>query len=141
LASSLADRVETLRAVPLFAGLSKRAVERIARTATEVDVPAGQILIEPNAKGSGLFVIQEGTVVVQTRARKRVELGPGQVVGELALLRADSERTARVQAKSPVRCLAVDRSTFRKLLESEPKLAVALLEVLAERLGSPARSA
>jgi CRP-like cAMP-binding protein len=57
------------------------------------------------------------------------------VVGELALLRPDGARTARVQATSPVRCLAVDRRTFRQLLESEPTLALALLETLAERFG------
>jgi CRP-like cAMP-binding protein len=135
--ATLADRVVALRKVPLFSGLSKRTLEQIARASTEVDVPQGQLLIEPNAQGSGLFVIQEGTVAVQTRDRKRVELGAGEVVGELALLRSDGARTARVQAVSPVRCLALDRRSFRGLLESEPKLALALLETLAERLGVP----
>ena len=138
MATSLPERVEALRTVPFFAGLSKRSLERIARAATEVDVPAGQVLIEANAQGSGLFVIREGTVVVHRRGYKRIELGAGQVVGELALLREDGTRTARVQAMSPVRCLALDRRTFRRLLESEPKLAVALLEQLAERLASTA---
>ena len=135
--ATLADRVVALRKVPLFSGLSKRTLEQIARASTEVDVPQGQLLIEPKAQGSGLFVIQEGTVAVQTRDRKRVELGAGEVVGELALLRSDGARTARVQAVSPVRCLALDRRSFRGLLESEPKLALALLETLAERLGAP----
>jgi CRP-like cAMP-binding protein len=134
--ATLPARVDALRSVPLFAGLSKRTLEQIARASTVVDVPQGQVLIEPNAQGSGLFVIQEGTVAVQTRGRKRVELGAGEVVGELALLRPDGARTARVQAVSPVRCLALDRRSFRRLLETEPKLALALLETLAERLGA-----
>jgi CRP-like cAMP-binding protein len=134
--ATLAVRVTALRGVPLFAGLSKRTLERIARAAAEVEVPQGQILIEPNAKGSGLFVIEEGTVAVQTRGRKPLELGAGEVVGELALIRPGGARTARVQAVTPVRCLALDRSSFRRLLESEPKLALALLETLAERLAN-----
>ena len=134
--ATLTARVTALRGVPLFSGLSKRALEQIARASADVEVPKGQILIEPNSKGSGLFVIQEGTVAVQTRGRKRVELGVGEVVGELALLRPDGARTARVQAVTPVRCLALDRSSFRRLLESEPKLALALLETLADRLGA-----
>ena len=134
--AGVAARAEALRAVPLFAGLSKRALEQIARASAEVDVPQGQIIIEPNARGSGLFVIQEGTVSVHTRGRKTIQLGAGEVVGELALLRPDGERTARVQATSPVRCLALDRRSFRRLLESEPKLALALLETLAERLAA-----
>jgi CRP-like cAMP-binding protein len=120
--------------VPLFADLSRRALERIGRAATEVEIPAGRLLIQPNAKGLGLFVIQEGSVVVELRGRRRRELGPGEVVGELALLRRSGARTARVQAKSAVRCLAIDRQTFRELLIAEPKLALALLEVIADRV-------
>ena len=132
--ATLAARVDALGRVPLFAGLPKRSLERIARAAADVEVREGQILIEANASGSGLFVIEEGTVAVLTRGRRPIELGPGEVVGELALLRPDGHRTARVQATSAVRCLALDRRSFRQLLESEPKLALALLETLAARL-------
>jgi CRP-like cAMP-binding protein len=132
--TSLAGRIDALRRVPLFAELSRRSLERIGRAATEVEVPAGRVLIESKAKGSGLFVIQEGSVVVELRGRRRRELGPGEVVGELALLRRSGARTARVQAKTPVRCLAIDRQTFRELLIAEPKLALALLEVIADRV-------
>jgi CRP/FNR family transcriptional regulator, cyclic AMP receptor protein len=62
------------------------------------------------------------------------ELGPGEVVGELALLRRDGARSARVQAKTPVRCLAIDRESFRRLLAEEPGLALAILEVVVDRL-------
>jgi CRP-like cAMP-binding protein len=120
--------------VPLFAGLSRRSLERLARVASEVDIPKGRLLIEPGGKGSGMFLIQEGTVVVQLPGRRRRELGPGEVVGELALLRPDGARSARVQAKTPVRCFAIDRQSFRKLLTEEPKLALAILEVVVERL-------
>jgi CRP-like cAMP-binding protein len=39
-----------------------------------------------------------------------------------------------VQAQTPVRCLAIDRESFRQLLADEPKLALAILEVVVERL-------
>jgi NTE family protein len=131
---SLSSRVEALRAVPLFAGLSKASLERIARVVSEVEVPEGRVLIEPGAKGSGMFLIREGRVVVQLRGRRPRELGPGDVVGELALLRPNGARSARVQAKTSVRCFAIDRQSFRKLLTDEPKLALALLEVVVDRL-------
>jgi CRP-like cAMP-binding protein len=133
---SLTTRVEALQEVPLFADLSLWSLERIARVATEVDIPAGQLLIEPRAKGSGMFLIQEGTVTVHVIGKRLQELGPGEVVGELALLRRDGARSARVQAKTNVRCLAIDRDSFRKLLAEEPKLALAILEVVVERLST-----
>jgi CRP-like cAMP-binding protein len=62
------------------------------------------------------------------------ELGPGDVVGELALLRSDSKRIARVQALTRVDCLAIERSTFRTLLASDVHLAIAVLENVADRV-------
>ena len=126
-------RVERLRSVPLFASADGETLARLAASVQEVELPAGQVLIEPNMKGSGMFVIEDGTVEVETRGR-RFERGPGEFVGELALLNARGARTARVRAKTPLRCLAVTRADFVAALEAEPKLALAMLEALAERL-------
>jgi CRP-like cAMP-binding protein len=84
-------------------------------------------------EGSGLFVIEDGTVLVELPNRK-AELGAGECFGELALLTPEAVRTARVRAKTPVRVLAISRYDFRSLLESEPKLALSMLETLASRL-------
>jgi NTE family protein len=131
---SIKARVAELEKVPLFSELSLWSLERIARVASEVEIPAGQLLIEPRAKGAGMFLIQEGSVAVHVIGKRQRILGPGEVVGELALLRRDGARSARVQAQTPVRCLAIDRESFRQLLANEPKLALAILEVVVERL-------
>ncbi|HZO97130.1 MAG TPA: cyclic nucleotide-binding domain-containing protein [Gaiellaceae bacterium] len=131
---TLRERGEALRRVPVFAGVSGRALAQVARAATELELPAGQVLIEAGAAGAGMFVVLEGVAVVETKGRRRVELGPGECVGELALLTAQGVRTARVRAKTPLRCLAIARSDFRRLLVEEPRLALALLETLATRL-------
>lgn len=65
---------------------------------------------------------------------KRVELGPGEFFGELAILDDGALRSARVSASTPVRCLALRREDFENLLESEPKMALTLLRTLARRL-------
>ena len=134
---TLKERTDALARVPVFAGLSRRALERIARIARDVELRAGQLLIEPRAKGSGMFVVLEGTVTASTRGRRSRELGAGDIVGELALLTSDARRTARVQAQSPVRCLAIARGDFRKILTDEPKVAIQVLETVAARLASP----
>lgn len=129
---TIPERIAALKEIPLFEGLSQRSLQRIVRMSNEVDIPAGQVLVQPRAEGSGMFIIEEGTVEVDKLGRK-LELGPGQFFGELALL-TSTTRTARVRAKTPVRCLAINRSDFQKLLSSEPKIAISMLEVLAQRL-------
>jgi CRP-like cAMP-binding protein len=84
--------------------------------------------------GTGLFVIEEGEVVVDLTSR-RVELGPGEFVGELALL-TDSAHTGRAIARTRVKAVALDRDEFSELLHSEPSMALAMLSTLARRLAA-----
>lgn len=127
------DRTGRLRAIPLFAGLDPDALERIAELATEVEAPAGQVLTRANEPGAGMFVVEEGTVAVELRSRT-IEFGPGEFFGELSLLVPDARRIARVRATSHARLLAVSRADFSALLESEPRIALSMLPVLAQRL-------
>jgi CRP-like cAMP-binding protein len=127
------DRIGRLRAIPLFAGLDDDTLKRIAELATEVDARAGQVLTRANDPGAGMFVVEEGTVAVELRSRT-IEFGPGQFFGELSLLVPDARRIARVRATTDTHLLAVSRADFTALLESEPRLALAMLPVLAGRL-------
>jgi CRP-like cAMP-binding protein len=127
------DRAGRLRAIPLFAGLDESALARIAELATEVEARAGQVLTRANDPGAGMFVVEEGTVAVELRSRT-IEFGPGQFFGELSLLVPDARRIARVRATADARLLAVSRADFATLLESEPRFALAMLPVLAQRL-------
>jgi CRP-like cAMP-binding protein len=84
-----------------------------------------------------MFFIAEGTAVVETK-RDEIELGPGQFFGELALMSEDATRTARVQAKTELRCLALDRANFRTLVAEHPDVAASLLAVALGRLSENA---
>ena len=127
------DRAETLRRISLFSELDAGDLERVGEATTELEVPAGQVLVQPGMKGTGMFFISEGTVVVETR-RDRIELGPGEFFGELALMTEDATRTARVRAKTPLKCLALDRKEFRELVSTHPDVAASLLEAALNRL-------
>ena len=129
----MAARVEDLQSIPLFAHLEPGALDELAGAASQVDAPAGQPLTQPGAAGSGMFFVVEGAVEVEARESWR-ELGPGDFFGELALLTEDGTRTARVRAKTPVRCIAVDRAAFEALLEDHPEVAANLLEAGLGRL-------
>jgi CRP-like cAMP-binding protein len=132
----LDSRVAALRRSAVFGGLDGEFLTRLATSMSEATFSAGRVLIEARAPGSGMFVIDEGTVTVHPRDSDPVVLGPGEVVGELALLTADGRRTARVQATTDVRCLTLDRATLQRALEDEPKLATALLQSAVERLSA-----
>jgi voltage-gated potassium channel len=128
--------VETLRSIPLFSELSDHALARVTELSNEFEAPAGWVLVEVGQPGSGMFVLEEGTVEVQTPTGRSWEYGPGEFFGELALL-TDHPRNARVRATTPVKCLAISRGDFQKLLEEEPEIAVAMLPKLAQRIDAP----
>jgi CRP-like cAMP-binding protein len=129
----MTGKLDALRSVPIFEGLPDDSLERIAALASEVEFPPNQVVIEARTPGTGMFVILDGRVSVHARGVE-AELGPGEVIGEVSLLRADSQRIARVQTLTDVRCLAVDRAGFRELVAEDGKLALALLENVAQRI-------
>ena len=108
-------------------------MERVLAAMNDFEAPAGQVLVQPGREGTGLFVIEDGMVVVALRGRE-LTLAAGEFFGELALLNPDHLRTARVQAKTDVRGIAIARDDFVPLLHHEPEIAVAMLETLARRL-------
>jgi voltage-gated potassium channel len=130
-------RVEALRRISLFADLEDQQLERVAEAMKEHEVPAGQVLVQPGMAGTGMFFICEGAAVVETK-RDEIELGPGHFFGELALISEDATRTARVRAKTELRCLALDRASFRELVSAHPEVAASLLEIALGRLAENA---
>jgi CRP-like cAMP-binding protein len=124
---------DALRNVPLFAGLDDDALAHIAAVAAEFECPPSYVLTERGHPGTGLFIIEEGTVSVHLPSGGFLDRGPGNFVGELALL-TDTPRTARVSCTSQVRGLAISRADFAELLTREPSIALGMLSELARRL-------
>jgi CRP-like cAMP-binding protein len=127
------DNLARLRSVPLFADLDDDTLERISSVAADRTFRAGSVLIEADQPGSGLYVILDGCTRVELPTRT-VDCGTGEIVGELSLLTDRVDRSARVVAEIDTHCLAIARDDFHDLLEHEPRIAVALLPVLARRL-------
>jgi CRP-like cAMP-binding protein len=121
---------DRLGAVPLFADLDEDQLDRLAAATSEFEAPAGQALIERGGPGSGMFVLEEGQAVVEAPEGMR-ELGPGDIFGERALLGEDGERTARVRARTDVRCLAIARPEIERLLAEDPRVAERLSQLSA----------
>ncbi|MFL5768387.1 MAG: cyclic nucleotide-binding domain-containing protein [Actinomycetota bacterium] len=129
--------VALLESVPLFSGLSKRHLRRIAGLADEVSFAEGRVIVDTGSRGNAFYVIVEGTakVLVGYSSRTLARLGPGDFFGELALLDG-GPRTASVVAAEPLTAIRIQRTQFRKMLRSEPDVALKILEELAGRLRS-----
>jgi len=121
-----------LTSIPLFAGLDDAALVGLAERTTGFEAPAGHVLVEVGQPGTGLFVIEAGEVEVELAGRV-VVLGAGESFGDVALL-TDRPRTGRVRARTDVRCRALARADFARLLAEQPRIAVGMLPVLASRL-------
>jgi len=127
------DRINQLRAIPMFASLSDDVLALLATKASEFDAPAGQVLIQANQPGSGLLILTSGQAGVEL-GTQTLECGPGECIGELSLLIDDLVHVARVRAATDVRGFAISRKDFGSLLESDSRVALGLLRVLARRL-------
>src|SRR5437867_13378436 len=91
------EQLARLRRIPIFAGFGDEVLERVIEASSELECPAGQVLIRADDPGAGMFVLEEGTVVVEAPGRT-IELGPGEYFGELSLTVPESTRSARVRA-------------------------------------------
>ncbi len=102
--------------------MSPEDLRLLETVGAEAEIAAGKVLIERGQPGAGLYVVLEGTVIVEAPEGTR-ELGPDALIGERALLSADGLRTARVRALSDIRVLAVERADFDRLCADDPELA------------------
>lgn len=125
-------RLDLLRRISLFAGCDDKALAQIDRSVCDHHLPAGAILTREGAVGRHSYVIVEGTAAVTVRGRKVAELGPGDVVGEMAVLQ-NLPRTATVTALSPMHLLVVFKADLGYLLETDGVARKALVG-FSERL-------
>jgi CRP/FNR family transcriptional regulator, cyclic AMP receptor protein len=127
------SKTEALSAVPLFSDCSKKELSAIARLCTSIDVPAGDVLTKEGASGREFFVISSGQAKVVIGKRTVATLGPGDSIGEMALLDG-GPRTATVTATTPLEVYALGVREFRSLLDASPSITRKILVSVAGRL-------
>ena len=126
-------KIEILRHVTLFSGLSKRELGEIARITDELDFPAGKVLIEQGQTGRQFFVIIEGSVDVTQDGRKLPRRGGSEFFGEISLV-SGSPTTATVTTATPTRALVIAPRHFTALLDRSPSIQRRVLHSFSERL-------
>jgi len=128
---------ELLKRVPIFSGLDRKELERIATSMKERTFRAGDKVTSEGQSGVGFFVIEDGAAKVTVRGEERRRLGPGDYFGEVALLN-ESARTATITAETDLRCYGLTSWEFRPLVETHSEIAWKLLQAMSKTYQSPA---
>jgi CRP-like cAMP-binding protein len=126
-------KIELLKRVPLFSSCSQRELGAIAALADELYLPAARNLTREGAGGFEFIVLVEGEADVVKKGRVVNELGPGDFVGEIALV-SGKPRTATVRTRGPSRILVVTASGFRALMRDVPSIQDKVLAAVTARL-------
>jgi CRP/FNR family transcriptional regulator, cyclic AMP receptor protein len=132
-------------AIPFFADLPEDELAAVASMATEVEIPSGQALAAEGRIGHSLFAVESGTADVVIAGATVATIGPGDVVGEAAVLSAPPDpfappevvqgglRTASVVATSPMRLITMFKRDVWALDRRAPGATERLRALFVER--------
>lgn len=126
-----------LRGVPLFAPLSLATLEHLAGSMEPITFAAGETIMREGDRGDRFVILETGAARVSQGGTEVRNLGHGEGVGEIALLR-DVPRTATVVATAPIEGFVLDRESFLEAVTGSPRSLVAATDVVARHLGRDA---
>ena len=133
---TIEDDIAFLERVPTFAKLGFSALQIVAIGSETRHLQDGEVLFRAGETTDAGYVIQEGALKLTTHDPKRsdpsVTLGPGALIGELALV-TETVRSVTAIAAEPTTVIRISRSLFRKVLEGFPEAARLMRDRMAER--------
>src|ERR671934_1720475 len=125
----MADLVESLKGVPLFAGVRDKELGRLARIMRESRFNEGDAITTEGRSGVGFFLIEDGNATVSRRGEILRTLQPGDHFGEIALI-DEGPRSATVVATTDLRCRGLAAWEFKTFVLEHPDIAWSLLTTL-----------
>jgi len=127
---------------PLFSGLPRASVERLASFAAPVEFQAGEVVLTEGARAGTLYLLESGKVALSTHAPGKGHLlvqtiGPGEVVG-LSWMFPPFQWKFDGRAVETVQAIALDGPSLRAWLDEDPVLGYEFLKrvtpIVLERL-------
>jgi HEAT repeat protein len=136
----LMQRVLVLQRVPMFSGIDPEDLERIAHVITERHYRADEWIFREGDEGDEMLIIVSGEAMISRESDGATApirtYGPGDHVGELALLRGLPRSSDVVAGSDGLQCLVLGGAEFHAILEERPEAAMAMLGTLAERIAT-----
>jgi CRP-like cAMP-binding protein len=133
-------KIDRIGAVRAFRGCSPKQLNHIASLATEAELERGAVLCTEGTAGRQAFLILEGAADVIVGDRTVATLGPGEIVGEMAVL-DHGPRSATVIAATPIVALVFSSGELLGLIDDVPPAARHLLASVSRRLRAADESA
>jgi CRP/FNR family transcriptional regulator, cyclic AMP receptor protein len=135
---SPAARVAALQRHPLFSGLPLESIERLSTYTSSRAYPRGATIFTKGDPGTSLFAVCSGTVRIAVPSRDGRDavfnlVKGGEIFGEIAVLDG-RPRTAVATAMTDCKLVVIDRRDVAGMLDSQPEIALKLIEVLCARL-------
>lgn len=131
------ERVERLRAIPLFMACTDKQLQFISRSVEDLDFKAGKVLCQQGKSGGEFFIVLSGEAEVERDGKVVDTIKAGDHFGEIALL-DNGPRTATVKAKTDLRCLVLSPRQFQDVLHQDAEIAVHMLRDVTKRLRAAA---
>ncbi len=119
--------------MPLFSELEEEAFVETVRHLHYKRVAGGTKLLIEGELGDSLLVIASGHVTIEKGKQELATLGPGTVLGEMALL-TGAPRSATAIAKGEVEVFELNRQDVEQLATAKPKIAEDLVDYCRKRL-------
>ena len=98
-----------------------------------VEFPAGDVIFAEGIEGNYMYVVMNGEVSISLKDKVIAMAGPGEIVGEMALINSEI-RSATVTAKTDSLLALIDQSSFESLVRHVPEFTQHVMKVLADRL-------
>jgi len=98
-----------------------------------IEVRAGQVLFTQGDSAEQMYVVLEGDIEVSVNNVVVGHAGPGEALGEMALI-DNATRSATAVAKTDARVVPIDRRRFLFMVTETPNFALQLLGIMADRL-------
>lgn len=116
---STEEKRAALAEIDFFAGCTERQLADVAHLAVERDLDPGTELCHEGEFGQDAFVVLDGEASATVGGSVVGSVGPGEVVGELAML-GDGHRKATLVARTPMRVLVLDADDVDSVLAADP---------------------
>lgn len=124
---------DTLASVPLFSGLEKSDLARLAKVVVARSYRKGEAIVKEGEQAVAFYVIIKGKVEITKGGEVLNTMGAGDCFGEMALLDG-WPRVASVRAAEDTDCLVMTRWDFTAELGANTSIALAMLPVMSKRI-------
>ena len=135
---SIMETILFLKRIPIFSNIHGEGLKRIADIAQEKVYEAGKTIFHENEMGDVLYIIKKGSVQIfkvlgSGQEKTLAVLHEQAFFGEMSIL-DNSPRSASAKAMEDSTLLAVDKDSFKEVVNEYPEIAFEIFKVFSQRL-------